>query len=197
MKPAAILLWLAAVGLIQPATAADAAGQFGVRGAGLISCALYTEQRSTRSEAYHTVAGWLDGYITGVNEYAADTYDTTSFESTELLLALLGEHCSRHPETPLFAVIRPLIKGLSEHRLREPSDRITFTIDGRELRLYAEVIRRIQHRLSEAGFYSGKTHGVYTDAVRQAMREYQASLELNPTGIPDQLTLWRLFNDPG
>lgn len=197
MKPGAILLCLAAAGLIQPAAAADTAGQFGIRGAGLISCALYEEQRETRSEAYHAIAGWLDGYITGINEYAADTYDTASFESTELLLALLSEHCSRHPETPLFGVIRPLVKSLSEHRLREPSDRVTFTLDGRDLRLYAEVIRRIQRRLSDAEFYSGRIHGVYTDAVRQAMRKYQASIDLQPTGIPDQLTLWRLFNDPG
>lgn len=175
-------------------TAADSQGQFGVRGAGLVSCALYVKAREARSEVYEVVAGWMDGYITGVNQYADNTYDVASFESTELLAAMVNEYCKKHADTPVFPVVNSLVKRFLKNRLTSPSHKITIDIDNRKVSLYREVVRRLQRQLAAGGFYDGPINGTYGKKVENGMAAFQKSINLKPTGFPDQLTLWRLFN---
>lgn len=181
--------------LSQGAPAADNEGQYGVRGAGLVSCAVFERERATRSDVYHVVAGWIDGYITGVNQYAEDTYDATSFESTELLAALIGEHCEKHPETPVFTAVNTLVKQIAEDRLRAPSEKVIVAVDDRKALLYEEAVRRVHEKLSQRGFYRGEITGTYDQKSEEAMGAFQKSIDLEPTGFPDQLTLWRLYRE--
>ena len=90
----------------QEAFAADDKGQFGVRGAGIISCAIYEKEREAQSEVYLITAAWVDGYITGTNQHMPSTYDLMSFETTELLTAILAEHCKKNPADTVFSVLK-------------------------------------------------------------------------------------------
>ena len=180
--------------LAQIAGAADARGQYGVRGAALVSCAIYERERAARSDIYNMIGSWMDGYITGINQHADDTYDIASFESTELLAALVSEHCKKHPETPVFAVLKSLVAQFAKNRLRAPSKKVEIAVGDRKVPLYEEVVRRVQEKLAEAGYYRGEIDGTYSVQIQEAMQAYQKSIELWPTGFPDQLTLWQLFN---
>jgi murein L,D-transpeptidase YcbB/YkuD len=140
------------------------------------------------------IASWMDGYITGVNQHAADTYDIASFESTELFAALVSENCKEHPDTPVFAVVNSLIAQSTPNRLVAPSEKVTVTVGDNKVALYQEVVRRVQEKMTAAGFYDGKVDGTYDSQVQEAMGAFQKSIGLQPTGFPDQLTLWRLFN---
>jgi peptidoglycan hydrolase-like protein with peptidoglycan-binding domain len=60
--------------------------------------------------------------------------------------------------------------------------------------LYEEVLRRVQQKLASAGFYRGPIDGTYDAKTRKAMQAYQTSVNLQPTGFPDQATLWRLLH---
>jgi len=186
---------LAAWGLLlaQAAMAADDKGQYGVRGAGLVTCSVYEKEREARSEVYRVIAAWIDGYITGVNQHANDTYDVTSFEGTELLAALISEHCRKSPEKLVFTILKPLVEQTSEHRLRAPSPKTDIVVGERRTRLYRETVKRLQQKLADGGFYTGDVNGAYGSRTREAMRSFQQSIEFEPTGFPDQLTLWRLF----
>lgn len=188
------LLLAAALLLAQGVPAADEKGQFGVRGAGLVTCAVYESERATRSEIYHMVAAWMDGYITGSNQHADDTYDIASFESTELLAAIVSENCKKNPEAPVFAVLRAVMAQVGKDRLRAPSKKIEVAIGERKVLLYEEVLRRVQQKLAAAGFYGGPVDGTYDAKTREAMRAFQSSVKLQPTGFPDQVTLWRLLH---
>lgn len=179
----------------QVATAADDKGQFGIRGAGLVSCYVFNQERKARSTAYDVVAGWMDGYITGMNQYAPDTYDAASFESTELYTALVSEYCEKHPETPVFVVINSLVKQTWKDRLRSPSQKIEIAVGDQNVTLYEAAIKQIQEALARRGFYRAKIDNVYGPAVEEAMKAFQRSIEFKPTGFPDQATLWRLFNN--
>lgn len=181
--------------LAQVATASDDKGQYGVRGAALVSCSIYEKEREARSPVYRMVASWMDGYITARNQYESDTYDTASFESTELLAALVSEHCKKHPETLVFTVVNSLVTQFAKNRLRLPSKKIEIMIGDRKVLLYEEVVRRMLEKLSVGGFYDGKINSVYGPQAQTAMQAFQKSIELQPTGFPDQLTLWRLFNE--
>ena len=177
----------------QGAFAADDKGQFGLRGAGLITCAIYEKEREAKSEAYLMTAGWIDGYISGSNQYAPETYDLLSFETTELLTAILAKHCKDNPKDRVFAVIKTLFVKLHQDRLPSFSKKVEVTVGDRKVPLYEEVLKRVQKALASRGLYKGKLTGKYDQSTIDAMKEFQNSVKLTPTGFPDQVTLWRLL----
>lgn len=190
-----VLSVVIALGLSSAATAADSKGQFGIRGAGLVSCYVFDHEREAHSTVYDVIAGWMDGYITGMNQYAPGTYDAASFQSTELYAALVAEYCKKHPETPVFAVINSLVKQTWKDRLRAPSQKVEVAIGDQKVLLYEAAIRQIQEKLASRGYYGDKISSAYGPAVQQAMMAFQQSIRFKATGFPDQATLWRLFND--
>ncbi len=178
--------------------ASDEQGQFAIRGAGLINCALYSRERVAGRDVSLITAAWADGYITGINQYAVETYDLLSFETTELLMAILDEHCQSNPDDPVFGVLTKLFEQLWADRLTEKSEMTTIALADREARHYVQFIERAQARLQEEGFYGGPISGEFTAMMVEAVKQYQASVGLNATGFPDQLTLWRLMrSEPG
>ena len=88
IKLFAIFLLLSGMFSSKSAISADNEGQHGVRGAGLTSCAIYEKERNLKSQVYFIIASWMDGYITGTNQWANDTYDIFPFQSTELITSI-------------------------------------------------------------------------------------------------------------
>jgi hypothetical protein len=187
------ILMAACILLQQGAGAADDKGQFGVRGAGLVKCAVFESEREARSQIYQIVGAWMDGYITGSNQHADDTYDMLSFESTEMLAAVVSENCKKNPEAAVFAVLRAVVAQAGKNRLRAPSKKVELAVGERKVLLYEEVLRRMQQKLAAAGFYRGPIDGKYDAATQKALQAFQTSAQLQPTGFPDQVTLWRLL----
>jgi len=141
------------------------------------------------------LGSWVDGYITGINQQTPGVYNVTSFESNELIAALVNEHCSKNPQDSMFAVVKLLIDKMAANKLTEPSNKVNVELGERNVSLYVETLKRIQEKLTALTFYKGEVNGEYNEALQQAIGRYQTSIELNPTGFPDQLTLWRLFTD--
>lgn len=183
--------------LISPLSwSATADGQYGVRGAALVPCVVYEKERREQSELYQMLNSWVDGYISGVNQQATGVFDVSSFESTELLAALLNEHCSKNPQHTLFSVVTLLVDKIAANQLPEYSEKVTVIQGERKVLLYRETLRRIQAKFHTMGLYKGEEDGVYSTQLQDSIRTYQKSINFNPTGFPDQLTLWRLFYDP-
>ena len=180
----------------QGAVAEDEKGQFSMRGAGLITCAMYEAEHAAKSEAYLMTAGWIDGYVTGTNQYSPETYDILSFETTELLTEILAKHCKNNPTDRVFAVVKSLFRKLQQDRLQSLSKKVEVVVGERKTSLYIEVLTRIQEKLTTEGFYKEKINGLYDKATIDAMKAFQRSAKLNATGFPDQVTLWRLLRSP-
>ena len=150
----------------------DDKGQYAVRGAGLISCGLYVRERGAKDDVYLITAAWVDGYITGINHYAPQTYDLLSFESTELLMSILDKHCKSHPTDPVFGVLTSLFKKLWQDRLTDKSDKTVISVEGRETQHYMELVKRLQIKLRAGGFYEGAIAlALWTRRVMLAVRE--------------------------
>jgi len=182
--------------LTQEAFAADTKGQFAIRGAGLITCALYEKEREAKSEAYLMTAGWIDGYLTGSNQHASTTYDLTSFETTELLTAILAKYCKNNPKDRIFAVLNSLFKKLHQDRLKSLSKRVEISVGNRKASFYEEVVKRVQEKLASKGFYKGSINGSFGQESVNAMKAFQRSIKFDPTGFPDQMSLWKLLRSP-
>ncbi len=173
--------------------AADEAGHFSVRGAGLLSCKAYAMERASESPTYLMVAGWVDGYITGINQYATATYDATSFETTELIMVLLDQHCADHPGDGVFAVINTLMGRMNGSRMISRSAMEKVEVGDYQAHLYVTVIERVQGRLADLGYFHGPVTGRWDEGTTVALKGYQADSELQSTGFPDQKTLWQLL----
>jgi len=186
-------LGLLAVLAAWPVAAADGAGRFSIRGAGLLTCDIYVKERAKKSSAYAMIGGWLDGYITGLNQFSSETYDVTSFESTELLAYILETHCRDNPVDRLFPVVNTIFAKLNEDRLRTGSPIVAVRVGEREVPLYREVVRRMQEELKRRGHYRGEPTGEFETATEKAVAAFQRAQKLTPTGFPDQTTLWRLL----
>lgn len=195
LSPLTIIFTTALLLFAADARTADEEGQYAIRGAGLISCALYTRERATQGDVYLVAAAWVDGYITGINQYSPQTYDLMSFESTELLMAVLDDHCKANPADPVFGALTNLFKKLWPDRLTGRSDKATIAIGEKEARHYVELIERVQKRLQAEGFYTGTISGEYSAKTLEAVKQFQESIGFDSTGFPDQLTLWRLLRN--
>ena len=190
LGPALAALLLAGAG---SAGAADANGRFAMKGAGFLPCQVLTTEREKRSDLYFLIAGWVEGYLTAHNRHAADTFDIASFESTELLLQVMGSHCKDHPGDRLYPVLNSMLGQLQADRLVKESERVEITEGERKTLLYLETVRRLQAELQRRGLYKGEIDGRFSEACRAALQAFQSDVELEMTGFPDQLTLWKLF----
>lgn len=175
------------------AIAADANGQFAMKGAGFLTCQIFSAEREKRSEVYYLIAGWVEGFVTAHNRYVPDTFDITSFESTEMLLTVMENHCKDHPEDRLFPVINSMLIQLQSDRVKSESERVTVTSGERKTQLYVETVRRMQDNLKKRGLYKGAVDGKFTSATEAALMAFQSDAKLENTGFPDQVTLWKLF----
>jgi hypothetical protein len=176
-----------------PTLAADADGRFSIRGQGLLTCEHYVRAREAKSALYHQFGGWIDGYLTGVNQYRGATYDITTFETTELLALVVDNHCRRNPKDHFFTVVNSIVARLEPDRLQQGSSSVEVTVGARAVRLYPETLRRAQGELARLGHYRGVPDGKFSEATQTALTAFQRAQGLEPTGFPDQATLWRLL----
>jgi hypothetical protein len=175
------------------AFAADDSGKFAMKGAGFLPCGVYVTEREKKSGTYYLVAGWVEGYITAYNKHVPDTFDITSFESLELLLAVMQNHCEANPNDRLYPVLDSMLIKLAPDRLVKESGRVEISEGQRKTFLYKETIRRIQAELARRGFYTGAIDGRFTDKTKAGLSAFQSDIKFKASGFPDQTTLWRLL----
>ena len=101
------------------------------------------------------VAAWIDGYITSINQYSADTYDVMSFESTELLTALIADYCEKKPKTLIFSIINSIIKISINNRITKASPKVEIMVGARKILLYEVQIGNIKNQLKKLSLYRG------------------------------------------
>lgn len=181
--------------VMSAASAADSDGQFALKGAGFLPCQVFVQEREKRTNIYYMIGGWVEGYLSAHNRYAGDTYDVASFETLELLLSVLQNHCQSHPNDRLYTVVNSIVQQLHPDRIVAESPRVEITEGELTARLYRKTIRRMQEKLAARGLYKDPVDGIYTEATRSAIMAFQSDLEFETTGFPDQATLWRLFRD--
>ncbi|MEM9437021.1 MAG: peptidoglycan-binding domain-containing protein [Pseudomonadota bacterium] len=184
-----LCIWLAF-----PGQAEDSNGDFAIKGAGLQSCGSLVEAWDGRTEDIALYAGWIDGYVTGMNQNLEDTFDVAPWQSVQTLLGLTTEVCRNLDESEMFiTAFNDLMKDFAVHRVRQKQNAIAVTNGDTAIALYKETLLRVKQRLSENGFDPGGLDHQFTDQTRTAIEAFQASKGIAVTGLPDQQTLFLLF----
>jgi hypothetical protein len=173
--------------------AADKEGRFAVKGAGISNCERFLEEREKGGAVFYAYGGWLEGYLTAANQYLPQTYDMMPWETTNLLAGLLAQHCKDNPKKPFIRAVRAMLKAVRDDRLTDSSVLVMAQADGKGVRVYREVLRRIQARLKALGLYSDDIDGTYNPRTRRAIAAFQKEQGLEVTRLPDQNTLLKLL----
>ena len=188
---------LVAASVSGPVQAADSSGDFAIRGVGRISCKELSDAVDKKDKQRLSFFGtWLEGYISAANQFSEDTFDVTPWQTTELLLALLGRACAQHQDRNFMAVAGRLIAEMQPLRLTERSPVLKLqTADNVQVQ-YKEIVERVRTRLIELG-YTFEVEGIIgekaLEELRANVRAYQEGHRLPPSGELDQHTLLNLF----
>ena len=175
------------------ARAATDSGEFAVKGIGIQKCADFTKAYQARSQGAFVFAGWIDGYISAYNRSQPGTFDAAPWQSVDVLLALIHNHCSGAPDERLYGVVHAMLDFFKEQRLTESSPAVEASAGDQKITLYKEILRRAQEKLAAAGVYNGTPDGLFGPKTQAAFEAYQEKQNLPKTGLPDQQTLVSLF----
>lgn len=176
------------------AQAADRTGEFAIKGAGVQTCASLTRAWDAKSTDLNLYAGWIDGYLTGMNQHTDGTFDVAPWQSSMTLLALVSQMCQQNnADTRFIDVFNQLMRDFMPARLTDSSSVSAVRRGDMAVVLYNDTITRLQRRLTEEGFAPGEADGNFDDQTAAALEKFQAGRGLPLTGFPDQQTLFALF----
>ena len=173
--------------------ARDANGRFALKGAGMVDCQHFVHQLEDRSKEFYAFAGWIEGYLTGVNAYQKETFDIAPWQNTKVLALMVANYCKHHPKEAFALAVRKLARALMPYRLKSRSSLVVARNGDKAMRLYGAVVRQVQEALRKERLYKGSVTGDYDEATRNAVLAYQKKMGLQQTGLPDAPTLMRLF----
>lgn len=167
--------------------------RFAVKGRGLAPCSALTDAYRDETPDRFLFAGWLNGYLTALQQTDPETFDLAPWQSTDFLVRYTLRYCGKNPDQPFFAAAAALATALREHRLTEPSDLILIRAEGRQGRYYQETLRQVEERLNALGLAQVDVDGTFTRESYDALKAFQRQHELEVTGLPDLPTLLKLF----
>lgn len=200
MKMRALLLMGLAAAAVSvsaptPAGAADEEGRFALRGVGLATCDQFLQAIEERQENVLLAGGWLEGYLTAVNQFRSDTFDIAPWQNTDTLLTLLKHNCERNREQRFFAVVNSMVDFFAGKRLEQQAERVVAEAGEQQLVLYKDVLADAQQALIDQGLLQGNADGQFGPQTKTAFEEFQKKQGIEVTGLPDQMTLWRLLSE--
>ncbi len=192
-----ILLFISGLLCLSTAFAADKNGSFAVRSAGMMTCETFVQEKSERSKSLNLYMGWIDGYISAANQYTNDTFDLVPWGNTVLLATLLENHCKANPEQRFYIAVNQLVGTLMQERITEKTDFVETKHGENSTYLYQTILVQVQEKLIDKGLFKGNANGEFGDDTRLALEAYQKDNKLKVTGLPDQLTLYKIFGGIG
>jgi len=198
-RPRAALVATVLLASAAPAIAADADGNYAVKGAGMARCADFLAARERGDEkAVFMFAGWAEGFVSAANLYEDDTFDAAPWQGTDVLAVLLSAACRRTPDDAFHLAVARVMRELFPARLDTASARVVVGEGERELVIYDAVVGRVRRRLAALDYLdAAEPDAGWNASAADALGRFQADRGLDATRVPDQLTLLYLFTDAG
>ena len=182
--------------LATPLRAADAEGRFAIEGGGLQTCADFASAVEWRTDDVAAYGGWIEGYLTALNQGYRGVYDLTPWQTTESLVSLLRSVCRQlSDETRMAVALDRMVRLLLPQALLDESPVVAVETDeaGAVFAMYVEVLDRINAALRQRGHAVVEIPGHFGQDTRGGLRAVQAKAGLPETGLPDQRTLFVLL----
>lgn len=164
-----------------------------VESLGVRYCADLIKAQETDETLYAAFGVWIGGYLTAANAYEADTFDLTPWQPVELATAQIAIACKQQEKATIAGVTASYVQYLKVGRLTESSPLVRLRAGDKGMFIYRVVLDDIRKRLEANGATITDPEGTYGNSFGQAVLAYQRENDLPQTGLPDTLTLTRLF----
>ena len=191
--PTWILLLAMTVLCCAPAQGADSADKYALRGAGLTTCKAFVKAYAEKGALAHVYFGWIDGYISGLNELSPTTFDRAPWQSTELLAEVVRRACTKAPDSYFFAELRAVVAAMADQSLARAQEKKILEMGDDRALVYPDTIRRAQTKLKTLGHYDGAVHGKFDPLTQAAIIKFQKAKGIPINGLPGPITLWALL----
>ncbi|MBK8907694.1 MAG: peptidoglycan-binding protein [Rhodospirillales bacterium] len=191
-----VLLLLVVAAGSAPAAASDAQGRFAPKGAGQVTCEQFLQALEARKENAILAVGWMEGFLTAMNQGLPNTFDIAPWQNSEALIGLVKHNCEQNKDQRFLAVVASLIDFLKDQRLEEASEMIVAESGEKKVAIYKAVMKNVQEKLIAKGMLEGGADGQFGPKTKTALEAFQTEQKIEVTGLPDQQTLWRLLGNP-
>lgn len=185
-----LTLWLIAILL---STNVYAGEDFVIKGAGTQKCSLYVGFIDKKSVKVNLFAGWLEGYLTAVNEYNENIYDITSFQSIRLIMKLVYAHCQSHSESSFYVVTKKLVQSFLPLSLNSKSELVVLAYNNKKIFSYVSILKKAKEKLKLLGYRVSSNEKILTKGDIKSIIKFQGENYIAMTGLPDEATLMKLF----
>lgn len=173
--------------------AADQEGRFAIRNAGMSTCQQFIDAKKDSPEKMGLFMGWIDGYISAANQYTESTYDLIPWGNTLLLATLIENHCKNNTKERFYVAVNKLAASMMSERLTTQSEMIKTSYKGKKTYIYKSVLQNLQKKLKAMGLYNSSADGAYGKGTRNAILAFQKKHGLALSGLPDQLTIYKII----
>lgn len=146
------------------------------------------------SVEYTYFMGWMQGYMTGINRFQPETFDLVPWQNTKILTLVLRGICETDPDMTFFRAVDVLAAVLASDRLQESSPIVTVDGNDTQVAIYEAILLRAQERLQARGYLDGEPDGKFGPATKSAFEDFQKDTGEEVTGLPDLISLYRLFS---
>jgi hypothetical protein len=185
---------LASVLSTSPSFAADAKGNFALRGLGAETCSSAVQRAQKDATFRGYLDSWLGGYLTAVNRLQGDTFDASPLMNTGVVTQIVLNVCARAKgNLQLETVAADVIKSLQPARVRAASVTVDAKAGDRTIALRQETLVALQQALARQGLDKEPATGTFTAATSAALKQYQTKAKLPATGLPDAATIVSLL----
>ncbi|MEM7406363.1 MAG: peptidoglycan-binding protein [Pseudomonadota bacterium] len=178
------------------AHARDKDGAFAVKGVGSLTCREFVTQHGQRGARLSNYVGWIDGFMTGINQHTPETFDLAPWQGGSLLAYAVAGYCRRAPEESFYKAVRGLAQTLYTNRLTDASDVLVASTADAQVFVYATVLTDVRSALIEMGHLAQPIDGAFDNETAAALRRFQRSKGLPESGLPDQQTLVEIYRQP-
>jgi len=177
--------------------AVDKNERFAIKGVGANSCAVFREMSAKDPEAYRQFGGWMNGYISALNETTPETFDLINFEDADTLIAYVSNYCLENPEHRFMFAVKGVAAALERSKITEQGQYIVFNgID--QVSLHQQTLDWVVRELTALEYLPPEALDIQSQRtiIAKALKSYQKDNSLPETGLPTQETLVRLLHKP-
>ncbi len=176
------------------AFAADANGQFSVRGLGGTKCSeLIKVVGEQDNDGLRLYSAWFAGYATASHRFMDNIFEVYPTTRASDIVGLVAVVCQTQPESLVETASKRVIDTLSPMHQANETPLVRFTNGEGSVSVRQGASQQLAVVLAQKGLYSGDTSGEPNPEFRRAIASFQTREGLIPTGLPDVDVFIRLL----
>lgn len=173
----------------------ESTSTFVIKGAGIKKCSAFTALVDSKNDDVKLYAGWLEGYLTAINEQNSEIYDITEFQSTSFFLRQIYKYCEQNEADNFYTVAKSIVDAIRNRSVTHKSKLIFIKYKNNGLFIYDSVLIKAKKELARLGYllqHRANSSKIEAEEI-SSIKGFQKYKGIPVTGLPDEATLMELF----